>query len=357
MKKLVVLTLIIGTISTMVSCKDKKEEEQKPDFNKGSLLSNVSSAIILPALTDFQNDVNALSASFSTANASTTTENIEALRHAWKDAYLTWQTVKIFDFGPIRNIAFKSSTGTYPSDTAEIATNISNGTYDLASAANVDAIGFSALDYLFYNYDADNQFATNSNYRQYVGDVIAKIKSETDLVVAQWGSYASTFNASTGTESTSAFSLFVNEYNRDFELAKNAKLGIPIGKQSLGIQLPEYLEARYSKIGLELFTENIHALYNVFNGVSYNGSSNGVGFDDYLNHLDKSALTTTINTKYTQIIGQANSITTTMEEAMASNPTALDQLYVLMQGQVVNIKTDMTSAFGVLITYADNDGD
>lgn len=357
MRKLVVLTLSIGLVSGIVSCKNKKDEEQKPDFNKGSLLSNVSSAIILPALTDFQNNVNALSASFSTVNTTISEENFDAMRQSWKVAYMTWQTVKIFDFGPIRNIAFKSSTGTYPSDTAEINTNISNGSYDLASAANVDAIGFSALDYLFYNYDAYNLFATSSNYRQYIGDVIAKIKTETDLVVSQWGSYASTFNASTGTESTSAFSLFVNEYNRDFELAKNAKLGIPIGKQSLGIQLPEYLEARYSKIGLELFTENIHALYNVFNGVSYNGSSNGVGFDDYLNHLDKSALTTTINTKYTQIIGQANSISTSMEEAMTTNPSALDQLYVLMQGQVVNIKTDMTSAFGVLITYADNDGD
>lgn len=357
MKKLVYSTIALAIILGAFSCKDKNEEDQTPEFNKGSLLSNVSSAIIIPALTDFQNDVDAMSTSFTTVNATITPENFDFLRQAWKDAYLTWQTVKIFDFGPIRNNAFKSSTGTYPSDTAEIRANISNGTYDLATVANIDAIGFSALDYLLYNFEAYNQFETNANYRQYISDVITKIKTETDLIVTQWGSYQSTFNASTGTESTSAFSLFVNEYNRDFELAKNAKLGIPIGKQSLGIQLPEYLEARYSKIGLELFTENIHTLHDVFNGISYNGSSNGVGFDDYLNHEEKSYLTTAINTKYTEIIGQANSISTSMEEAMASNAGALDQLYILMQGQVVNIKTDMTSAFGVLITYADNDGD
>ena len=42
---------------------------------------------------------------------------------------------------------------------------------------------------------------------------------------------------------------------------------------------------------------------------------------------------------------------------MASNQSELDELYNLIQQQVVNLKTDMTSAFGVLITYQDNDGD
>jgi len=39
------------------------------------------------------------------------------------------------------------------------------------------------------------------------------------------------------------------------------------------------------------------------------------------------------------------------------NPQSLDNLYVKMQNLVVSIKTDMSSAFGVLITYQDNDGD
>ena len=70
--------------------------------------------------------------------------------------------------------------------------------------------------------------------------------NELSNVRSSWTSYKGTFVASTGTETTSAFSLLINEFNKDYELSKNAKLGIPLGKQSLGIQLPEYIEARYS---------------------------------------------------------------------------------------------------------------
>jgi len=40
-----------------------------------------------------------------------------------------------------------------------------------------------------------------------------------------------------------------------------------------------------------------------------------------------------------------------------NQPSTLDALYTKLQNLVVHFKTDMTSAFGVLITYQDNDGD
>ena len=51
------------------------------------------------------------------------------------------------------------------------------------------------------------------------------------------------------------------------------------------------------------------------------------------------------------------SINGTLEQEMSTNTVELDNLYMLYQGQVISIKTDMSSAFGVLITYQDNDGD
>jgi hypothetical protein len=42
---------------------------------------------------------------------------------------------------------------------------------------------------------------------------------------------------------------------------------------------------------------------------------------------------------------------------MTNNVNDLDELYNLIAGNVVYLKTDMTSAFGVLITYQDSDGD
>ncbi len=353
MKRLVSLLLILAFT---LGC-NKDPDDPKPEFNKATLLSNISGEIILPSIAQFSADLNNLSAVYSQFSTDQTQANFVGVQEAIQTAYLTWQTVKIFDFGPIRTNGIKSAIGTYPSDTAVIASNIASGSYNLSSLSNADAIGLSALDYLFFKQGALNELQTNANYLTYAGDVIAKMVAEFAVVTNQWTTYKATFDASKGTSSTSAFSEFVNEFNRDFELAKNAKIGIPLGKQSLGIQLPEYIEARYSGISLDLLEESIRALQKVYNGVGFTSGVNGQGFDDYLVHLEKEQLDATIDNGFTAIINKTVSFTNTLEQEMAVNIPQLDVLYSLLQGHVIHIKTDMTSSFGVLITYQDNDGD
>ena len=343
-------------ISILFSC-TKEDEEVTPDFNKAELLTNLSGEIILPSVQQFALDLNELSTSFSTFSSDKSQVNLTAVREKLTNAYLTWQTVKIFDFGPIRNNGIKGSIGTYPSDTAVIASNISSGSYNLSSIGNVDAAGLSALDYLLFKQGALTNFQNDANYTTYTQDVIEKMVSEFNTVVSQWQTYKATFDASTGTSSTSAFSELVNEFNRDFELAKTAKVGIPLGKQSLGIQLPEYIEARYSGLSLDLLAASVQALQNVYNGVGFTTGANGQGFDDYLMHLERNSLDATIDNGFSAIITKTLSFNNTFEQEMAVNVPQLDELYSLLQGHVVHIKTDMTSSFGVLITYQDNDGD
>lgn len=334
------------------SCKDP--DEIKPAFNKGTLLTNVANTIIAPAFNDFESDLSSLEASFIALKTSPNQANLDAVKADWKAAYIQWQLVKIFDFGPLRDNGFKGATGTYPTDSNQVNSNILNGGYNLGSIDNTDAIGFSALDFLLYRTNALADFSSNPNYTQYASDLIQKMKTEFALVNGQWINYKPTFIAATGTETTSAFSLLVNEFNRDYELTKNAKLGIPIGVQSLGIQLPEYIEARNSGLSLELLQESMRALRIVYLG---NNPNSGQGFYDYLVHLERSTLAVEIDTKFSQIINNIEAFNGTLEEEMGSNVNGLEELYYLIQEQVVNIKTDMTSAFGVLITYQDNDGD
>lgn len=343
--------VLLMSALTIVGCKKDKEDDDAVNFDKASLLSNLADNVILPALNDFSSKIDDLESSYSVFQLDRTAPNLEDVRTKWKAAYLSWQAVKIFDFGPIRDYGFKASTGTYPTDTVKIDNNVTNGGYNLATAANVDAIGLSSLDYFLYRIDALNYFVGNDPYTTYANDVIQKLKSETTAVVSAWNSYRSTFVSSTGTESTSAFSLLVNEFCRDYELAKNSKLGIPLGKQSLGIQLPEYIEARRSGFSLEIQKASVTSLANVFNGGS------GVGFDDYLVNLERSSLASSISTRFSEIGSKINSFSGTLEQEMENNTTELDNLYLLFQGQVVSLKTDMSSAFGVLITYQDNDGD
>lgn len=347
----------VVVVSLVFSSCNKDDEPQQEDFDKGAMLVNLSGNIILPAINQFGIELNDLNDEVAQLSQNTSAQDLEDIRNLWKSTYLTWQTVKIFDFGPIRDNGFKGATGTYPVDTTDINANISSGSYSLVTAANADAIGLPSLDYLLYRVGALDSIQSNPICRTYIQDVVEKMVNETNTVISGWGTYESTFNASTGTSSTSGFSLFINEFNRDYELAKTAKVGIPLGKQSLDIQMPEYIEARYSGFSFDLLRASIVALQKVYNGYSFNGSSSGISCDDYLLHLDRSNLDNTINTNFNQIIDKIDSFSNSFEVAMESNTTECDELYLKLQQQVVNIKTDMTSAFGVLITYQDNDGD
>tara|TARA_B100000508_G_scaffold85763_1_gene66719 strand:+ start:26301 stop:27368 length:1068 start_codon:yes stop_codon:yes gene_type:complete len=351
--KLIWITALLGV--ALSSC--KKDDDDTEDFDKAALLSNLSGNIIVPSLNQFESDLNVLSTAVADLSQNSSAQDLETARDAWKNAYLTWQTVKIFDFGPIRDNAFKSATGTYPVDTTDINGNIASGSYTLGTAANADAIGLPSLDYLFYRAGALDSIQSNPNCSAYITDVVNKMVNETNVVVNGWSTYQATFNTSTGTSSTSGFSLFINEFNRDYELAKNAKVGIPLGKQSLDIQMPEFIEARYSGISFDLLRESMVALQKVYNGNSFSTGAAGVGCDDYLLHLERSSLNNTIDGNFSQIISTVDGFSTTFENAMQEDVQACNDLYLQLQQQVVNIKTDMTSAFGVLITYQDNDGD
>ena len=348
------ILLLIAVVSMASSC--NKPEEVVP-FDKGSLLTNFSDNLIAPALSNLESAMVQLQSDFVEFQAAPTQANLDVVRESWKQAYLSWQMVKPFDVGPIRNYGFKGSTGTYPTDTTKIEANIASGSYNLASAANVDAIGLSALDFLLYRFDALTYFTGDAHYMTYASDVIAKLVSETTTVKNEWASYAPTFKASTGTETTSAFSELVNEFNRDYELIKTAKVAIPSGVQSLGIPLPEYIEARNSGFSFELIRQNVRAINNIYQGNSNLTGVDGVGFDDYLVHLERTSLDQTISVNFNEIIAKLDSFNGTFEEEINTNTQGVNELYNLLQGQVVNLKTDMTSAFGVLITYQDNDGD
>lgn len=343
------IILLIGIIA-VVSCKPKPTEEDTP-FDKGALLTNLSDNLITPALENYTSALADLEANFEVFRNDRTTSNLSVVQASWKDAYLKWQHVKPFDFGPIRDAGLKAATNTYPADTVKIESNISNGGYTLGAATNTDAIGFAALDFLLFRVDALSDFVSSESTTTYALELIQKMNSEATSVKNAWYTYKSQFISSTGTETTSAFSQLINEYNRDYELAKNAKLGIPIGKQSLGVALPEYIEAKWSGFSFELIRESVSALRSTYLG------ANGMGFDDYLKHLEKNDLHTAIDSKFNAILSQIDIFSVSLEQAITSNPSDLETLYLLMSEQVVKLKTDMTSSFGVLITYQDNDGD
>jgi uncharacterized protein len=339
------------------SCNKKNKNENNSDFSKTELLTNLGENIILPSYLKLKLNIEDFEAKHTAFILDKTVQNFDSIKASWKRTYLEWNKVSIFNFGPAMDFGLQAAIGTFPSDSAKILTNITNGSYNLATSDNSDAIGIPAFDFLLYRTTAFEDYSSNTNYSNYALALIQKMKNEVTAVYNLWNtSYLETFKASTGTESTSGFSLFINSFVKSYEDTKWTKLGIPLGKQSLGIAQPIYIETRLSKISFELFAENMDAWKRTFNGDKENGTS-GIGLDDYLIDLDRTSLATTINSTLSNIISDINNLDSDFETLLTTNFTALDALYTQIQNLTVSIKTDMTSVMGVLITYQDNDGD
>ncbi|AEA44754.1 imelysin family protein [Fluviicola taffensis] len=354
--KLVKWTIPFIALLVIAACKKKKDENT--DFDKGPIMVNMADNYIIPGYVDLKTKIFDLESSWNDFLADKTQTKLDISKQAWADANISFQHVKGFDFGPAMTANLVLTFGTFPTDTAQINSNVQSGSYDLSTTQNLDASGFDALDYLLYKQDALTKFQTISSACSYVTNVIAKMKAEITLVVSGWDTYRATFVAGTSNESTSPFALLINNFCKDFELCKTTKLGFPIGNHTLGIQQPNYLEARRSGIGRTLLIENIRASRAIFYGLNLSGNTNGTGFDDYLNALEnKASLSNTIASRFDYMLSTPQTWTETLEELMISSPTTLSNFYDYQQGSVINLKTDMASTFGVLITYQDTDGD
>ncbi len=116
--------ILLGLIAIIAISSCKKKTEEKAEFDKGELLENIATNIIVPSLTIFNNDLNTLKTSFDVFDNNKTQVNLELVKENWKTAYSSWQSLKIYDFGPLLDNGVKGSTGIFPSDTTQILNNI-----------------------------------------------------------------------------------------------------------------------------------------------------------------------------------------------------------------------------------------
>lgn len=347
---------IFGILLLFVSCKDKKTNNQEDTFKKTELLTHLADNYILPEYSNLQTKVNALITTWSLFENQPTEVQFDTLKNQWKSAYICFQFVKMFDFGPGMNQNLTMSLGTFPTDSMTIEANIQSGSYNLSSISNYDAIGFPALDYLLFKSKAYQDISTSLTRKKYIREVVLKMKKEIDQTVSEWTTYRNSFVDGSSNSSTSPFSLLVNNYIRDYEVLKWTKLGYPLGANTGSTKNPKYLEARYSGIGKDLLSANLLALQNVYLGKGSNGK-NGKGFNDYLNALGKNTTASTLTSNWNLFNQQCKALNSNLEIALTNETQQMIDLYNAIHNNTIALKTDMVGAFGVLITYSDNDGD
>ena len=115
------------------SIEAKKEDNscEYQDFDKGNLLINLADNYIIPSLNNFKDKIVALDNQVDEFNLNTNNNNLNNLRAIWEEALLSWQDAAFLDFGPSEYILLRSQTNTFPVDTTELKTTISDGSWNL----------------------------------------------------------------------------------------------------------------------------------------------------------------------------------------------------------------------------------
>ena len=359
---------LVAGLLVFSSC--NPEGNNQVNFDRAAMLENIGTNIIIPNYTDLSDKMNLLQQAATDFKAAPDNPKLTTLQTTFKSAYLSWQKCSAFEFGPAMQVSLRMSVNTFPTDSVQIQSNITSGSYNLEAANNIDARGFPALDYLLHKRNENNtavleRFTTNPEaqaWKDYLTALINDTKNLVDAVKNNWetsgGNYLATFISNDGTDVGSSLGELVNQLNYDYEQLKNARIGIPAGKQTLGVALPEKCEAYYAGYSVELAIEQITAIKNLYLGA---GGADGIGFDEYLIALDakhgSGQLSDAIKTQLDLATTALQNVPDPLSETVVNNQTVVNTAYTEIQKQVVLFKTDMPSAMSVLITYQDGDGD
>lgn len=343
------------------ACKKKeKAEEEKDTFDKQALLVNMADNVILPAYSDFKTSLDSLILTYNTFKSSGLQTDFQVVKQKLHVSSMRYQRINLFEFGPAESVVVRNNFNVFPTDTVQILQNISTGTYSLDATANLDAKGIPSLDYLFYDYnkaeaDVVNSFNTVANKKQYVSDVLNDMSNKLNAVISGWSSYREAFVNSLSTDIGSSIGFLVNQLNFELDYLKNAKIGTPLGKKTLGVPLPEKTEAFYGAQSVDYAYETLRIIEDVYTGKST------IGFDDYLIHLEApyngGLLNDAIIAQFNVAKSKLKAIQNPLSTQVVSNTTVVDAAYVELVKLLVLLKTDMPSSLGVIITYQDGDGD
>jgi predicted lipoprotein len=368
------LFIVVITVYACGKSDDNIIETNQNETDRKALLSNLSNQIIVPAYADFKIKLDNMLVKADAFTADPNATTLVAFRNSWQEAYINWQNVELFDFGPAQTFALRAHFNIYPTSVANIETNIANGNVNLELPASYAAQGFPAIDYLINgigNNDTEilaaYTTAADANKKiNYLKRITIQMNTVFTQVNNAWkGDFSDTFKSKTAIDAGSSTSTLINGYILNFErYIRSGKIGIPAGTMTPGNTFPNKVEAFYAKnLSLTLAKSAQTATYNLFLGKSYSNKTPGYSIKNYLDALnvrDASSgklLSELIVQQFDVIDSRLNNLQNNLFSEVNTNNSRMVDTYNEMQKLVRLLKVDMTSAMSVTITYTDNDGD
>lgn len=355
MKNLILPVIFLFALLTCCCTKKETKEEQKPTYEPNQMLTNIYDNIIVVGFDSLSRTSDSLNASVIRFADNPTSQNLQSAKQNLVNTWKKFQHITPFMFGPSDDgiSTLNNRINVFPVNATKIENSISGGNFTF-NDFNYNVRGFGAIDYLLYHDSEANIIAQmTSNRKNYIKAVALDIKTRVTNVKNSWNNFRSNFVNDSETGISSNFTQLFNTNIQAFESIKNFKLGLPLGLRiGQTTTEPNQVEAFYSGISNELIYENIIAIENVWNG------KNGQGFDDILATLGNNTLKTNtenqfqaIKTAYLQIPNSK------LSDLITNGNSTPNGLFNAMASHTRYIKSELSSALNITITYSSNDGD
>ena len=365
---LVAVLLLVFLIACSKDKKDTNNNNNPSGFDKTGMLTLYADNLIIPGYQQLQTKLSELEGASENFIASPGSSTQSVLKNAFKEAYLQYQRVAAFQFGPaetaLLDVYMNFSGGLdynfntdgemtgFSVDTAAIESNISSGSYNLAEQkrSSFYAQGFPALGYLYFSEGAISKM--DANRAAYIRAVVNRMQSLADKVSNDWTGYRSSFISNTQTNVGSPIGNMVNQMAYQMDILKGPRLGWPLGKQSAGVVFPTKCEGYYAGISVALAIENLSSLKKL-----YTCNNSGKGFSDYLIALKQNQLNTDVLAQFDLALEKLKAVPEPLSASLLNQAATVDAAYKEVQKLLTLLKTDVASATAVQITFMDNDGD
>jgi predicted lipoprotein len=370
--------IFIVLMIVLSSCANNGKEPSTDDNGKDRkvILTHWVDNIIIPSYANFRTKFDLMVSKGNTFTSTPDQNTLSDFRNAWVDAYIEWQKVELFEFGPADRSTLRNFFNIYPTNIAGIEANINNPSVNLNVPAAYATQGFPALDYLLNGVGIDDAaiiayYSTDADATKrlaYINTLLTQMNLLISNVISEWsGSYRDTFISNTGLDIGSSTGSVVNAFVLNYErYIRAGKIGIPSGTglASSGTPHPEKVEAYFKRdISNQLAKAAHDASAAFFNGKSVNEQQDGPSFMSYLDGLGSkdatsgALLSTLINDQFTAISNELNMLSPNLYEQVQTDNQKMVDTYAAMQKLVRLLKVDMSSAMSITITYTDNDGD
>lgn len=364
MLKPICITGVIAAAMVLTGCPSDNPSPSDV-FDRRAMLADVADKLIIPGYATLNNSNNGLLSVVEQFTAQPSVALLSACQDAWKTCVFKWQNASPYNFGPAEGAygTLRENIATFPCDTALTELYIALADTSFQNFDR-DTRGFYAVDYLLFAGDAQStvlKFQDNSRRRAYLRSVVRDIQQQVFSVFTAWTStYRNEFVSRNGTDAGSSTSLVFNHMNMSYELAKNYKLSLPLGKQAGQTQVePEKVEGYYSGYSIALLREHFASIMRLWRGESVDGA-NTIGFEEYLESVpggDRLTFDTELQSDSVMMAFSLLADEERLSSIINGQPDRLEPLFTAMQKFTRFIKSELSSLIGIAITYSSGDGD